>query len=355
MAKVIGIKDVATAAGVSAGTVSNVINGRNQRVSTLTRDRVLRAIEELNYTPNSAARQLKSGRSQTIGLIVPSVANPFWGMVSHRVERAALTYGYGVLVCNAERDPEVEAHYAESMLSSSVRGVIFGSSPVSFDHLRQLADRGLRIAAFDRRSRGATGVVACSVSVDQEMGGQFAGRHLIGLGHKRIGFVSGPIRTNSRIGRLAGLRQAVENAGLDLAPHHVWQGTIQPGFGDAEGAELGRIAVRELLAAPDPPTAIFTANDMYALGAYAGARDIGASVPEDLSIVGFDDIVFADIMQPALTTIRQPAARMADIIVRALVHSLEGDIRDDMEAPEPHTGITPELVVRASTAAPRSK
>ncbi|WP_421723079.1 LacI family DNA-binding transcriptional regulator [Bauldia sp.] len=282
------------------------------------------------------------------------MANPFWGMVSHRVERAALARGYGVLVCNAERDAEVETHYAESMLSSSVRGVIFGSSPVSFNHLRHLVDRGLRVAAFDRRSRGATGVVACSVSVNQEMGGQFAGRHLIGLGHKRIGFVSGPIRTTSRIGRLDGLRQALEKAGLELAPHHIWQGATQSAFGDAEGAELGRIAVRELLATADPPTAIFTANDMYALGAYAGARDIGASVPEDLSIVGFDDIVFSDIMQPALTTIRQPVERMADIIVRALIHSLEGDTRDDMETPEPHTGITPELVVRASTAPPRS-
>ncbi|MSU89112.1 LacI family DNA-binding transcriptional regulator [Rhodobacteraceae bacterium 2CG4] len=346
-----GIKDVAQEAGVSVGTVSNVLNGRKGRTSTETRARVLAAVEKLQYTPNAAARQLKSGLTQTLGLVVPSVANPFWGAVSHHVERAALEFGYKVLVCNAEREVAREATYAEDMLGSSIRGVIFGSSPVSMDHLRDLAARGLRVAAFDRRSRGASGVVACSVSIDQELGGRFAARHLIGLGHQRIAFVSGPISTSSRIGRLAGLRAAMEEAGLVLEDRHIWQGATRPGFGDTEGAQLGRAAVRELLAQRDPPTAIFTANDMYALGAYAGARDIGARVPGDISIVGFDDIVFAEIMQPPLTTIRQPIGRMSEIIVRRLIHDLEDGRRGDAGGGA-HVDITPELVVRASTAPP---
>jgi DNA-binding LacI/PurR family transcriptional regulator len=347
-----GIKDVAQEAGVSIGTVSNVLNGRTGRTSAQTRARVLAAVEKLQYTPNAAARQLKSGLSRTLGLILPSVANPFWGAVTHHIERAALGYGYKVLVCNAERAPEREAAYAEDMLGSSIRGVIFGASPFSFDHLQDLMSRGLRVGVFDRFQHAAGDRLACSVSIDQELGGRLAARHLLGLGHRRIGFVSGPISTSSRIGRVAGLRAAIEEAGLTLDDQHIWEGATQSAFGDTEGAQLGRTAVRVLLAQPNPPTAIFTANDMYALGAYAGARDLGASVPGDLSIVGFDDIVFSEIMQPALTTLRQPVERMAELMVQRLVFDLEDGRRGDGGG-GPHVDIVPELMVRASTAPPR--
>jgi len=317
-----------------------------------TKARVLEAIDLLRYTPNSVARQLKSGQNRTIGLIVPSVANPFWGGVAHRVERAAINFGYKVLICNAERDPAAEARYAEMLLGSGVRGVILSSSPISFDHLRALVERGLVVAAFDRRAQGAESVVACSVSIDQEMGSRLAARHLIGLGHERIGYISGPIRTSSRMGRLNGLKLAMASAGLELDPELVWSGGGIGGFGDTEGAELGRIGVRELLSRDDPPTAILAVNDMYAIGAYAGARDLGFRVPEDLSIVGFDDIVLAELMQPALTTIRQPFPAMADAAVDALVHRLEGK---ELPPEKVHVNAVPELIVRASTAAPRVK
>ena len=348
-----GIKDVAAAAKVSIGTVSNVLNGRHGKMRPETRQRVLDAIESLGYTPSVAAQQLKSGRSRTLGLIVPSVANPFWGAVSHHIEHAAAEQNYMVLVCNAERDPTIEAAYAETLRANAVHGMIFASSPMDFEHLRTAVERGVRIAAFDRRSRGALALVSCSVGIEQEMGGKLAGRHLIGLGHRRIGFISGPLETSSRKGRLKGLQEALTSAGLGMNERHVWARSIVPGFGDTEGSEVGRIAVRELLMQPDPPTAVFCINDMYALGAYAGARDVGARVPEDLSVIGFDDIVFSEIMQPALTTIRQPIKEMAAAVVRALVHELEGD-PDDPEAPERHVQVTPSLIVRASTAPPGS-
>ncbi len=347
-----GIKDVAQEAGVSIGTVSNVLNGRTGRTSAETRARVLAAVEKLQYTPNAAARQLKSGLSRTLGLILPSVANPFWGAVTHHIERAALAYGYKVLVCNAEREATREAAYAEGMLSSSIRGVIFGAPPISFDHMTHLIDRGLRVGVFDRYSQGARAKVACSVSVDQDLGGRLAARHLLGLGHKRIGFVSGPISTSTRIGRIAGLRAVIEEAGLTLDEQHIWQGATHSAFGDVEGAQMGRNAIRELLSQSNPPTAIFTANDMNALGAYAGARDMGASVPEDISIVGFDDIVFSEIMQPALTTLRQPVKQMAELMMERLIYDLEDGRRGDGGG-GPHVDIVPELMVRASTAPPR--
>jgi DNA-binding LacI/PurR family transcriptional regulator len=327
--------------------VSNVINGRHERMRVETRDRVLQVIRELNYTPNVVARQLKSGHIRTIGLIVPSVANPFWGSVAHHVERAAIALGYQLLICNAERDPAAETRYAESLLGSGVRGVILASSPLSFEHLQGLAERGLRIAAFDRSSRDAVGIVACSVSVDQALGGMLAGQHLIGLGHRRIAMVSGAIRTNNRVGRLNGLKAAMARAGLELPDDMIWQGGGAGGFGDTESAEFGRIGVRELLSHHQPPTAIAAINDMYALGAYAGARDLGYRIPQDLSIVGFDDIVLSDIVQPPLTTVRQPVAVMAETAVRSLALVLEDK---PLEPGKAHIDIKPQLIVRGSTA-----
>ncbi|WP_157505465.1 LacI family DNA-binding transcriptional regulator [Geminicoccus roseus] len=343
-----GIHDVARAAGVSASTVSNVLNGRDHRMRPETKARVLAAIKSLSYLPNVSAQQLKSGHSSAIGLIVPSTSNPFWGAVAHQVERAALALGYKVLICNAEREPAAEVRYAETLLASGVRGVILGSAPMSFEHFQGLAERGMVVAAFDRRSAGAESVVACSVTMDQELAGALATQHLIGLGHRRIAFISGPIATSSRIGRLAGIKTALARAGIPFDPSLVWQGRGISGFGDTEGSQLGRVAIRELLSRDDRPTAAITVNDMYAFGAYAGARDLGFRIPDDLSIVGFDDIVLSEIVQPALTTIRQPIATMAEAIVARLIRGVEGEAAE--EGAEAHLEIKAELIVRASTA-----
>lgn len=340
------ITEVAEAAGVSPSTVSNVLNGRGHRMRPETQQRVLEAITKLRYAPNAAARQLRSGLNMTLGLIIPSAANPFWGAIAHHVERVASSHGYRLLICNAERDPQIEVRYAETMLESGIRGAILGSSPLSFDHLRDVIGRGLQIAAFDTRAGDVDGIAVCGVSLDQEMGGILAAQHLIGLGHRRIGVVSGPIRTGSRIGRVNGMRIALTRAGLELAEELVWQGGDFNGFGDMEGAELGRIGVRELLSRDDPPTAVMCGNDMYALGAYAGARDIGYEVARDLSIVGFDDIFMAEIVQPQLTTIRQPVPAMAEQIVTRLIGHLEGR---RLSRDAAFVTVRPQLIVRGST------
>lgn len=345
------ILEVAKAAGVSPSTVSNVLNGRGDRMRAETRQRVIDAITKLKFAPNAAARQLKSGLNTTLGLVIPSAANPFWGAIAHHVEGASRRSGYRMLICNAERDPSIEARYAETMLESGIRGAIFGSSPLSFDHLRDVVERGLKVAAFDARACDTASLTACGVSVDQEMGGLLAAQHLIGLGHRRIGLVSGPIKTGSRLGRFHGMRTALLRAGLDLPDELVWQGGNFAGFGDMEGAELGRVGVRELLSRDNPPTAILCGNDMYALGSYAGARDLGYEVPRDLSIVGFDDIFMAEIVQPPLTTIRQPVAAMAEQIVRLLINHVEGRPEDCDAA---FVSVPPQLIVRGSTGpAPR--
>ena len=342
----VGIGSVAKMAGVSVTTVSNLLNGRAERMSPETRQRVMQAIEALGYSPNTSARQLKTGKSETLGLIVPSVANPFWGLAAHEIEKAAMARGYNVVFCNADRDPELERRYAEKLMSYGVRGLILGSSPLSFSHFSSLVERGLVIAAFDRSAADADISLGCSVSVDNRLGARLAVQHLIGLGHRRIGAISGPVRTASRIARIEGYREALQAAGLPVGADLIWEGAGISGFGDREGADLGRAGMRELLTRAEPPTAVFVINDLYALGAYAGARDMGRSVPADLSIVGFDDILLSEIAQPPLTTIRQPIAPMAASLVDALLARIQGGVEGDPI----HLTALPELVVRGSAA-----
>lgn len=350
--KVVTIEDVALLAQTSPSTVSNVLNGRLDRMRPETRQRIQRAMEQLGYTPNQVARHLKTGQVPILGLIIPSVANPFWGTFAQCVEEAARERGYQVLLGNAGRDPAREARYAESLWAYGVRGVIFGSSPLSLDHVMGLVKRGLRAVTFDRDARGADLLAASaidSISVDNREGARRATAHLLALGHRRIGFLSGPLRTASRLERLDGYRSALLAAGVEPQPALVWEGTPSQGYGDVEGAEFGRRGAQDLLAAADPPTALFTINDLYALGAYAGARDLGRRVPADVSIVGFDDIFLAEVVQPPLTTVRQPLKTMLQTTVGHLIERLEGA----RTGPADHTVVTPDLVVRSSTAPPR--
>jgi DNA-binding LacI/PurR family transcriptional regulator len=229
-----------------------------------------------------------------------------------------------------------------------VRGLIFGSSGLSFDHLLQAVRQGLIVVALDRRAQRADEVVSNSVGVDAELGQRIATEHLLRLGHRRIGFLSGPIRTVSRIDRLNGWKAAHAAYGIEPDPSLVWEGSLISSFGDTEGVELGRAGAIQLLERPDRPTAIVTVNDMYALGAYAGARDVGLRIPDDVSIVGFDDISIADVAQPGLTTIRQPVKMLAQALVTMLIGRLEGTYRETT----PHITVTPELIERESTAPP---
>lgn len=343
------IQDVARLAHVSSSTVSNYLNGRLDRMRPETTERIQRAIAQLGYTPSIVARHLKTGRVPMLGLIVPSVANPFWGLVARRVEEQALAQGYQVLLCNAERDPDRERRYAEALWASGVRGVVFGSSPLTFDHIQRLAQRGLRVVAFDRQTQRTDRTVVDSVGIDNVQAARQAVEHLLVLGHRRVGLLSGPIRTVSRQDRLAGYQAALRAAGIEPDPALIWEGASDGGFGDKESAELGRLGARELLRHPQPPTALVAINDMYALGAYAGLRDLGMTVPDAISVVGFDDIApLAEIAQPPLTTMRQPLDEMLQLVVQRLI----GRIEQTRTGPPEHTVVAPTLVPRASTAPP---
>lgn len=340
------IHQVAAAAGVSPSTVSNYLNGRPGRMLPETRARVEAAIKHLGYRPNRAARQLRTGRVQIIGLVVPSVANPFWGAFALHLESAALAAGYHVMLCNSARDPRRERGYIDGLWSDGVRGVVLCSSSPSLDHVMPLVDQGLDLVAFDRTAQAGDPPSMVNISVDNVIGAQLATRHLLELGHRRLAFVQGSPRGVTRRERLRGFRDSLEASGIDEEHAVVWSGTADEPDGDLGVAGLGRRAAVELLQGDDPPTAIVAINDLCALGVSAGVRDAGLHVGEDVSVVGFDDIMLAGLASPPLTTVRQPLAEMA---AAAFTH-----LRECIEADGPVTGrsllMRPELVVRSSTA-----
>ena len=340
------IHHVAREAGVSPSTVSNFLNGRPDRMLPQTRVRVADAIERLGYRPNRAARQLRTGRIQVIGLVVPSVANPFWGNFARYLERAALADGYHVLLCNSEREPDRERRYLEELWADGIRGVVLCSSLPSLEHILPLVGQGLSVVAFDRTAQAGDPDTLVNISVDNVVGAHLATAHLLHLGHRRIAFVSGSLRSVNRRERLRGFTDAYEQAGLDPGQAIIWSGgsELEP-YGDLDAAGLGRNAAHELLRAGPRPTAVVAVNDMCALGVSAGIRDAGLRVGHDVSVVGFDDIVLADLAAPPLTTVRQPIADMATAAFR----HLQTRIEDDETAPGQSLLLRPELVVRAST------
>ncbi len=331
-------------------TVSNVLNGRSRRMRPATRRRVDRVIARLGYRPNRAARQLRTGRARTIALVVPSVANPFWGTFAVDVESAAMAHGYQVVLCNTERDRAREHAYIAGLWRDGIRDVILGSSLPSLDHIADLMALGLTVVALGLPP-GAGGVPpAASISVDNHHGSLLATRHLLRLGHRRIAFLSDLPRITSRIERSRGYRDALAHAGVPPDPALIWMRVADTLSRDAGGAEVGRVGTRRLLAGPKPPTAIVAGNDLCAFGVLAAARELGLTVPRDLSVVGFDDIVLARLANPPLTTVRQPARELARMAIDQL-------LRAAGRRPGEGTAtlvVQPRLVVRASTAPPRA-
>jgi DNA-binding LacI/PurR family transcriptional regulator len=342
------IHQVAAEAGVSPSTVSNVLNGRSDRMLPQTRERVEQAIARLGYRPNGPARQLRTGRSQVVGLVVPSVANPFWGTFARHIEAAALLAGYRVLLCNSERDPVRERDYLDELWADGIRGVVLCSSLPSLEHVLPLVERGLVLVAFDRTAQAGDPTALVNISVDNAIGSELATRHVLELGHRRLAFVSGSLRSVNRRARLRGFETALEAFGLTTADALIWSGGPEDRVGDLDFPDLGRAAARELLDAQHPPTAFIAVNDMCALGVSAAARDAGLRVGEDVSVVGFDDIVLADLATPPLTTIRQPLPAMANAAFAHLRAGIEQHEQRDGAAGQSLL-IRPELVVRAST------
>ncbi|WP_346769307.1 LacI family DNA-binding transcriptional regulator [Planctomonas sp. JC2975] len=310
------IKDVAKAAGVSPSTVSNLLNARDHLMQPETRRRVLEAMEALSYRPSRIAQQLRGAPNLTFGLIVPSVANPFWGSWAAYLETAAHARGRQIYLCNTERDPDRERAYVEQLWADGVEHIVLSTSLPSLEHLRPAMDAGVQIVAFDREREETDPPELLSVSVDNEAGAWMATQHLVERGHRRIAFVSGAIRTVSRVRRFAGYRRALAENGIQLDEALV---SDSPELGDTDSGSLAREAVHALFELQDPPTALVTINDMFALGAVAAIRDAGRDVT-DVAVVGFDDIPIGGLISPTLSTVHQPLREMAEAVVALTIN-----------------------------------
>lgn len=334
----ISIRDVATLAGVSVGTVSNVLN-RPDAVSASSVRRVNDAIEQLGYVRNDAARQLRAGVSTTVGFVALDGRNPFFADVVGGAEHEAMARGLAVLHGNSDEDAARETLYIDLFEQQTVRGLLitpFGDVTARLERLRA---RGIPSVLIDRFSGDGR---FSSVSVDSVAGGRLAAEHLLARGRRRIAFVGGGFDIRQVTDRLAGARSAVENsahrATLEVVPTH------------ALTVDEGVTAGRRLLARDraDRPDAVFAANDLLALGLLQGLVVDGRMlVPDEIAVVGFDDIPFAAAAAVPLTSVRQPSALIGGTAMRILL-----DEADDPGRPTRQTVFAPELVARASTGAP---
>ena len=304
------IKDVAEQAGVSITTVSHVIN-KTRYVSNELIDRVYEAMRELNYRPNTLARSLRSGRTKTIGLVIPDISNMFFAEISRKIEDKGFEFDYSVVLCNTDDDPRKEESYIEVLLEKQVDGIIFISAGGAEENLEKPINLGIPTIVADRDIQGAKSDV---VMVDNLKGGYDAARYLISLKHKRIGCISGSSPVTPSAQRLGGYKKALSEVNIKIDDSLIETGDFR--------VEGGEVAMRNLLKIINPPTAVFACNDMMALGAMRAVNDCGLQIPEDISLIGFDNIPISKSVYPALTTIAQPIKEMADLIVGMLVNRI---------------------------------
>jgi LacI family transcriptional regulator len=328
------MSDVARKAGVSLMTVSRVINNKGD-VSSETRQRILEIITNLNYRPSGIARSLATKETCTIGLVVPDVSNPFFADVTQGVERLAHSRGYHVFLCNTEEDPQRELAVIQSLEEKRVDGLILCSSRLEDEKLLNAIVKLQAVVLVNRRLQQTAQDTFDSVNLDDERCGQIAAHHLIQSGHQRIGFLAGPAASYSGAGRRKGFLAALQDAGIDLVED--WVRHCHP------SVKGGYEATRDLLASHPELTALFCFNDLVAVGALQACNELKCRVPQDLAIVGNDDVPVAALVSPALTTCRVPRFELGARAVNALLERLR-DCPDDCS----QIILQPELIIRES-------
>jgi DNA-binding LacI/PurR family transcriptional regulator len=336
------IQDVAKAAGVAASTVSRYLNGQ-LRVSPATEARLLGAVRDLGYVPNTQAKNLARRRSGVIGFVVPEIGNPYFGAIADYVVEAVERRGLLVLLCSTRTQAAKEASYIDLLGSGAIDGMLYLGSFRSNERLAAAIRGGLPVVVVDEPIAGLPDVH--TVVMDDYAGGYQAASYLVALGHRRIAFVSGPAELGSVQERRRGYSDALTKGGIDPDEQLNLSGHFTEQFGMS--------ALPRLLAAGQPPTAAFVASDYIALGMLSAAETHGIRVPGDLSIVGFDDIRFSQYVRPRLTTIRSPLERLAQIGVELLFDRLAGaEAGPRADAPARTEVLPVELIVRESAAPP---
>ena len=327
--------DVARLAGVVPSTVSYVVNNGPRPVSVEARERVLKAIDKLGYHPSDVARSLRTHRTQTIGLVIPDITNPYYGEMTQAIEEVSFQHGYTVILAHSSQLPERELRYSHVLRSKGVDGVIFLPVTSDLEPVYSLERAGIQLVILEREVPGYTCIV-----FDEHDGGYLATQHLLALGHRRIGCIVLAGDSTSSAARVERYRAALADAAIPVAADYVVESNY--------GYTAGEVAARRLLKLEKRPTAVVAHNDLIAIGAMKAFAEAGLKIPGDVSVIGFDDIAAASYVQPRLTTIASPKREMGRAGIEMLLNLLKSS---DTVFPET-LRLPVELVVRESTARP---
>lgn len=325
------IYDVAKAADVSIATVSKVLN-KTGRISEKTKKKVNEVIKELNYQPNMMASALMGKQTKTIGLLIPDLANPFFSELARSIEDRGQELGYNLVMCNTDYKTEKENQYLALLKQKSVDGFILASGFENLEKVKELMEKEIPVAIV---ARDFPMFSVNAVALDDFMGGYQAASYLIGLGHKNIGVVARDVWSNRE--RIRGFKQALEENNLKFPKsfEFITESTI----------EAGKFVTNKYLSESHAPSAIFACNDLLAAGALQAAKENKVSVPEELSVVGFDNTLIARIVEPPLTTISQPIQSMGKQVMDLIVSMINGEAKEKIRLT-----LLPSIVERESTA-----
>lgn len=308
------LKDVANTCGVSSTAVSLALNDKPSNLSEKTKQLIIETANKLGYRPDPTARSLATKKTNTIGVIIPDISNAFFSEAVRHIQIELAEYGYDMFLCNSEEKFENDMKYLELLISRNVDGLILTMSAESMTAENQkqinsiLKDSKTPYVLFDRYYNGD----ASKVFVDNESSGYDIARHLIDNGHRNIGVITGPLVLNSSQDRLNGVIRGMKEAGLALEQDCIFNGLYD--------METGKIGAKKLL---NKVTAIFAFNDLQAFGVIETAKTLGIKIPHDVSLVGFDDIFYASILETKLTTVRQPIYEMSKKIAELIIHMIK--------------------------------
>lgn len=305
------IFDIAERAGVSYSTVSRTLSGF-EFVKESTREKVLIAVQELGYVPNQQARSLAGGRSNLIGVLVPTLTNDYIAQIVHGIDDELTKSDFNIILYTTNRHRGKEAIYVATIMNGAADALLLVAPTISDPYLEALREQSFPYVLIDQADQAEQSM---AVNTTNQKGAYEATQYLIKLGHRRIGFLAGLPQLNSATERLIGYQMALSDYGIRFLPAYIAQGNFT--FND------GYKGVHQILALPEPPTAIFAANDISALGAMEAIREMDLRIPEDISLVGFDDIPQAALTYPKLTTIRQPLHQMGNEAAKLLLKHLE--------------------------------
>ena len=331
------ITDVAREARVSASTVSHVIN-ETRYVSDEVKQRVHAAMEALNYQPNVIARSLRTRETLTVGVVVSDVTNPFFTSIVRAIEDEVLKQGYNIILCDTDEKPEREQAYLRLLMGRRVDGLIVAPSSGNADLLRSAIESGLPVVLLDRSIPGLTADVVLS---DNESGAFDAVSYLIGIGHRRIGIIAGRLEVSTGADRMAGYVRAIRTHGIPADESLIEVAKFK--------RDIAYDKTMKMLNRAEPPTALFVCNNVMTAGTMAALKAAGKKVPEDISVIGFDDSEWAALMDPPLTVVAQPIVELGTRAAQTLMRRIS---RGRVKTPRAVV-LKPELILRDSCARPR--